>query len=588
MHSKLPTLCLLTGMFVSSGLGITPAFALDSSKVTTGSDLTVDSVQRHYDELLQELKKLPDAASWIAFLSRWNSFKATLSGENSRRSFRENRNTVDPAAEEKSKFMREKALPLAEGYDAKIREAVLRSPFRKELEGHFGRLLFLNFEVEQSAFIPENIELNTEAAKLVARYNKMTGAAKVLVEGKELTLPRANALLEDPSEALRKAAWLAISKWTIDHSEELNQNYSKLVSLRQRIAGNLHEKNFIPVGYRKMQRTDYGPAEVKRFRQEIKKNVVPLLRKLRKQQASMLGAKTVKPWNANYYPGLSLPPNVLSVKTETEKAQKLFDKLHPVLGNHFRRMVKENLIDLENRPNKRSGAYSTSFDDEKKALIFCNNTGGANDVGTITHEMGHAFQAWESMWIEPIELRWPTYEACEVLSMGMEYLSLPLLEEFFKKEEAAKYRRLKLIDSLTLFPYVATVDEFQHWVYEHPKKSPAEREAAWSRIWDEYNVGLDFTGYERAKSTRWMRQGHIYRVPFYYIDYAIAETGALQLFARDKKDHAGALASYLKLCRIGGSQSVLGIFRAGELKSPFEEGVLAPLMKTLAKDLGLK
>ncbi|HEY9766845.1 MAG TPA: hypothetical protein V6C82_10780, partial [Chroococcales cyanobacterium] len=202
--------------------------------------------------------------------------------------------------------------------------------------------------------------------------------------------------------------------------------------------------------------------------------------------------------------------------------------------------------------------------------------------------MGHAFQITDSMWIEPIELRWPTYEACEIHSMGMEYLSLPLLDEFFKPEDSLKYRKLRLIDALTMLPYMATVDEFQHWVYEHPKNSPAERDAAWNRIWDEYNVGVDFTGYDKAKASRWKRQNHIFFDPFYYIDYAIAEAGALQLFELNGHDHKKAMESYLKLCHIGGSQSLLSIFKSADLKSPFTQSLFKPLMATIAKELEIK
>jgi M3 family oligoendopeptidase len=285
---------------------------------------------------------------------------------------------------------------------------------------------------------------------------------------------------------------------------------------------------------------------------------------------------------------MSLTPGILKVDEELTQAGTLFGRLHPRLAGHFNHMVKNGYIDLENRPNKRSGAFATSYDDEKKAVIFCNNTGNADDIGTLTHEMGHAFQAWESMWIEPVELRWPTYEACEIHSTGMEYLALPLLDTFLSPEDAAKYRKLRLIDTLTMLPYIATVDEFQHWVYEHPNHSAAEREAAWSRIWDTYNVGVDFSGYEDIKATRWMRQGHIFRQPFYYIDYAIAEAGALQLFELDGRDHAKAMESYLALCHTGGTKSLLDIFKSASLESPFSPKLWEKLMQPIARELGIK
>ncbi|MGE5707620.1 MAG: M3 family oligoendopeptidase [Bacteroidota bacterium] len=552
------------------------------------SELTEPFIQGYYRTLEEELKALPaNPSDWIAFVSRWNAFKAYLSGENSRRSLRESQNTQDAEAEKAAAFMRDKIAPLQEEHDAVIRQAVLASPCRPALEEHFGKLLFVNWEVAQSAFDPKNIALNTEIANLTARYSKVVGSAKMTVDGEELTLPHVLALLEHPREAKRKAAWEAVNAWTYAHGEELQSIYSKLVELRQKVALNLKETNFVPVGYKRMQRTDYGPAEVKRFREEIKRSVVPLLYRFRKKQAESLGQTTVKPWNMKYYPGMSLDPKAVKVEEELTQAQKVFDRLHPHLGKRFETMRIEKLIDLENRPGKVPGAFCTNFDDTKKAFIFCNSTGSSEDIATLTHEMGHAFQIWDSMWIEPIELRWPTYEACEIHSTGMEYLALPLLDEFFRPEDAKKFRKLRMIDTLTMLPYIATVDEYQHWVYEHPGHTPAERDAAWDRIWDSYNVGLDFTGVEAAKAVRWKRQNHIFMDPFYYIDYAIAEAGALQLFLIDQNDHAKAMESYMTLCQIGGSQSLLQIFETGGLKSPFTPGLFRDLMDKVAQELEL-
>jgi M3 family oligoendopeptidase len=201
--------------------------------------------------------------------------------------------------------------------------------------------------------------------------------------------------------------------------------------------------------------------------------------------------------------------------------------------------------------------------------------------------MGHAFQAWESSWIEPLELRWPTSDAAEIHSMGMEFLALPEIEAYFTPEDAAKFRQLKIIDTVVLLPYIATVDAFQHWVYENPAHSPEERDAEWCRLWDMFMVGLDWEGVEEFKPARWKYQAHIFESPFYYIDYAIAESGAMQLWRKAQDDREKTMEIYLKLCHIGGTQSVLQIFRSGEMQSPFEPDVFKPLMEACAAELGL-
>jgi M3 family oligoendopeptidase len=251
-------------------------------------------------------------------------------------------------------------------------------------------------------------------------------------------------------------------------------------------------------------------------------------------------------------------------------------------------MRNEGLIDLENRKGKRAGAYCTSFSDEGRVAIFCNSTGDEEDVGTLMHEMGHAFQGWESQPIESVDLQWPTSDACEIHSMGMEYLSMRHMNEFFDPENADKFRRGRWKDAVEMLCYICVVDEFQHWVYENPAAPPEDRDAAWSRIWDVYKPGIDFTGVEGYKYARWYAQGHIFWMPFYYIDYAIAETGAMQLALLDADDHDRAMETYLKLCRIGGTQSVLDIFRNSGLRSPFDPDLMRDLMDHAAKELKIE
>jgi M3 family oligoendopeptidase len=251
-------------------------------------------------------------------------------------------------------------------------------------------------------------------------------------------------------------------------------------------------------------------------------------------------------------------------------------------------MRANSLIDLENRKGKRGGAFCTSFPDTGEVAIFCNSTGQASDVRTLTHEMGHAFQAWESQAIELVELQWPTADAAEIHSMGMEYLSLKHIGEFFvDAEHARRFRKKRWTGAVELICYICVVDEFQHWVYENPSALAAERDAQWDRIWETYIPGLDFTGIEPLRAARWYAQLHIFRLPFYYIDYAIAETGAMQLAAMDAMDPGKALGTYLALCRTGGTKGVLDIFKSAGLRSPFDEGVMEDLARHAARECAL-
>jgi len=218
-----------------------------------------------------------------------------------------------------------------------------------------------------------------------------------------------------------------------------------------------------------MRRTDYGPKEAEAFRSSVLEYAVPLMKRLHQEHASILGTKTLRPWDAGYHPGFTLPGGVAPIEKQLATAQQVFDEISPRLGKHFSRMCKEGLIDLENRRGKRAGVYCTSMPDEGRVAIFCNSTGDADDVGTLMHEMGHAFQAWESQAIEAIDLQWPTSDAAEVHSMGMEYLSMPKMSRFFSQENADRFRREHLYDAIFLMCYIVIVDEFQHWVYANPE-----------------------------------------------------------------------------------------------------------------------
>jgi M3 family oligoendopeptidase len=311
-----------------------------------------------------------------------------------------------------------------------------------------------------------------------------------------------------------------------------------------------------------------------------------VLARLREHQAEALGVEPLRPWDGGYDPDLTLPLGIVPIESQIDKAQRVFDALKPELGRHFTRMREDDLIDLENRRGKRSGAYCTTFADEGRVAILCNSTGDQDDVRTLMHEMGHAFQKWESQPIEDVGLQRPTSDLAEVHSMGMEYLSMRHMDEFFAGDDLAKFRRGRWKKAITLLCYVCVVDEFQHWVYENPTATPDDRDAQWSRIWDIYEPVADFTGIEQYKAARWYAQAHIFGMPFYYIDYALAETGAMQLARIDAHDHETGLEKYMELCRIGGTASLLTVFERTGLRSPFDPAVMRELMEHAAGELG--
>lgn len=552
--------------------------------------LTAGFVSAEYARLMGSLDAAERAESpqaWLALAADWNELKSYVLSERRRATYAYNQNMGDPDREVAEKVLREQVTPAAEAGDSALVDALLASRHKTAVGERFGRQFIRLLETTIEPLAPVNSALRVKASELVNRFQKHISAGEVLVEGQMVTLEVARNLQGSERPELRRAAFDAYRGWFLSQREHLAGIYAQLVELRDRMARNLGHANFIPLGYLDMGRTDYGPKEAATFREAVREYVVPLQQKLDARHAKELGSATLAAWDTEYDPAVSLPSGAAPVANQLDAAQQVFDALSPTLGAHFARMRREGLIDLENRKGKRGGAYCTSFSDEARVAIFCNSTGDASDVATLTHEMGHAFQAWESQPIEAVDLHWPTADAGEIHSMGMEYLCLRHAEAFFSPEHAERFRRLRWKEGVKLLSYVCVVDEFQHWVYENVQATAEERDEAWRHIWDLYRPGLDFGGSEDAKHARWYAQSHIFMMPFYYIDYAIAETGAMQLALLDEQDHDRAMETYVALCRIGGSKSVLETFAAAGMRSPFDPALMRDLMAHAACVLGL-
>lgn len=526
------------------------------------------------------------AAAWLEVAEHWDELDAVYSGERSRRSWAESLDAFDERAAKSAERLRNESDPVVIKEWAAVRKRFLAAGARSALEKKFGANLTARWECAEVGQDPRNAELDVEIGNIYnGEYSKLRGRAEVALDGEKKTLTQLTNLLESDDAALRKRAFFALAGFYGENAKAFDAIYDRLVALRTKAAKNLGFETFTPLGYKKMSRTDYGPDHVARFRDQVEEHVVPLLAKLRSQQG---GGRPVKPWDRSYFPDYSLPPGVAPVAKQIDAARTVYARLHPRLADHFDRMVARDLVSLENRKGKRPGAYCTAMPDRDEVRIFCNSTGAASDVGTLLHECGHAFQGWESQPIAPCELRWPTLEACEIHSMGMELLSFPHLDAFFANpDDAQKFRRQKLAKTVVLLPYVAVVDSFQHEVYARPGMTPEERAQTWLRLWKRFMKGEDWSGHEDVAARLWQRQLHIFGMPFYYIDYALAETCALQLWRFAKKDPPDALRRYMRLCEIGGTRSFLGILREGGLESPFESGTLPPLVKMLGEELGL-
>jgi M3 family oligoendopeptidase len=462
--------------------------------------------------------------------------------------------------------------PEVEGLVSKYYEALVASPFRAELEQKWGRQLFDLAEGQLKTFHPDIIPLLQKENKLSSEYTKLVASAKIMFEGEERTLAQLTPFAEAKDRGMRKQANEKKFGFFKENEEKFDQIYDELVKVRTEIAHKLGYKNFVELGYYRMSRTDYNAEMVANFRNQVKEFIVPIATKLKERQRQRIGVDTLKYYDEDFKfeSGNATPKG--SPEWIIGNGQEMYTELSKETGEFFRFMQENNLMDLVAKKGKAGGGYCTYIDQYKAPFIFSNFNGTSGDIDVLTHEAGHAFQVYSSRHFEIPEYIWPTYEACEIHSMSMEFFTWPWMELFFK-EDTDKYKFSHLSSSLLFLPYGVSVDEFQHWVYENPSASPAERKQAWREIEKKYMPHKDYDGNEYLESGGfWQRQGHIYNSPFYYIDYTLAQICAFQFWKKSRENMELAWKDYTHLCGLGGSLSFTNLVKEAGLISPFEDG----------------
>ncbi|MCM3568712.1 M3 family oligoendopeptidase [Neobacillus mesonae] len=488
-------------------------------------------------------------------------------------SIRHSINTNDEFYKAEQDYMDELE-PEIEGLVTKYYQALISSKFRSELEEKWGPQLFALADSQLKTFKPEIIPHLQKENRLVTEYTKLIASAKIEFEGGEKTLAQIDPFIESKDREMRKRASEAKFGFFAEHEEELDRIYDELVKVRTEIATVLGYKNFVELAYHRMMRTDYNAEMVANFRNQVKDLIVPLASRLKERQRKRLGLDQLKYYdeNINYLSGNASPKG--NPEWIIGNGQKMYEELSKETGEFFTFMLKNNLMDLTAKKGKASGGYCTYIENYKAPFIFSNFNGTSGDIDVLTHEAGHAFQVYSSRHFEIPEYYWPTYEACEIHSMSMEFFTWPWMELFFK-EDTDKYKFSHLSEALLFLPYGVSVDEFQHWVYENPDASPKERKEKWREIEKKYLPQKDYDGFEYLENGGyWQRQGHIYNSPFYYIDYTLAQICAFQFWKRSRENHEKAWADYVKLCKLGGSMSFTKLIQKANLISPFTDGCI--------------
>ena len=448
--------------------------------------------------------------------------------------------------------------------------AMLTSPFRKEMESKWGSLMFTNAEMQLKTFKPEIVEdLQTENA-LTTEYSKLIASAQIEFDGKTLTLAQIYPYSEDPDRAVRKAAHEATTNWFISKAAELDELFDKLVKVRTTIAKKLGYENFTELGYYRMQRNCYDKDMVAKFREGVVKYIVPIINQLKKEQASRIGVNTIKFYDQDFnYPDGNAKPQG-SADDIFAHARKMYHELSDETATFIDLMLENELFDVLTRPGKRAGGYCTTFLKYKLPFIFANFNGTAGDIDVFTHEVGHALAVYVARDIYPTVQQRYSMETAEVHSMSMEFFTWPWMEGFFG-EQTEKYYDSHLSGALTFIPYGVMVDEFQHHIYEKPDMTPAQRNELWLELEAKYRPWLDLKDTPfHGEGRRWQHQLHIYNLPFYYIDYCLAQLMALYFWAGCQKDSKLAWEKYRRLMGFAGTKTFVELIEDAGLPTPFE------------------
>ena len=472
--------------------------------------------------------------------------------------------------------------PELEEYIKAWTAAMLASPFRKDFAAEYGDLMFVNAEIELKTFAPEIVPQLQRENDLTQEHQKLIASAKVPFEGKTYTLAQMGPFQSDADDARRLVAWKAVGQWYKDNQPELDRIYDELTHLRDEMGRKLGYEGYTPLGYYRMKRNCYTKEDVESFRAAVRKYLVPLADRVFRAQAQRIGVA---------YP-LSYADNALKFRSGNPRPQgtaddiiaqgkKFYDELSPETSEFFQTMLDNDLMDVLATEGKAGGGYCTGIMDYKVPFIFANFNGTQGDVEVVTHEAGHAFACWMNRDRVPGSYVWPGMEACEVHSMSMEFMAWPWTEGFFGPD-TKKYLYSHLAGALTFIPYGTLVDHFQHEVYANPDMTPAQRHAVWKELQGQYMpwVRLDGDIPFFADGEAWQRQSHIYGAPFYYIDYCLAQTVALELWALLQKDKEAAWEKYMAYTKQGGSRTFTALLENAGLDTPFDEKCLREVCET--------
>ena len=498
--------------------------------------------------------------------------------------------TCDTESEEKKEsfldFMSNIRPKLSEFSDALNRRIVNHSSV-DDLPSRYD-LMLRGMRTDVEIFRKANIPLGVRQTELVTKAQTINGAMTVEFEGQEMTFPQMSKYLESNDRSQRQAAWMAMSARRMEDSERLSDIFDELITIRHQMATNAGFESYTQYMFRAMHRFDYTIEDCLEFHDSVESVCMPILKKINEERCDGLGIGELSPWDVNEKGGSG--PDIHgreplrpfeTVDEMVEKLSVMFHEISSDLGGKFDKLVEMDTLDLETRKGKAPGGYQYYLEKSRVPFIFMNAAGLQGDLETMIHEAGHAFHSLYCGHLELIDERDYPIEFAEVASMSMELLTQPWWDKFYESEEADRARRAHLEGVIFLLPWIATIDSFQHWIYANPGHSKEERAEVWLSIRDKFGSDMDWTGHTDFRELSWQQQGHLFGVPFYYIEYGIAQLGSLQLWKTQMGDPQKALDDYANAMSLGNTRTLPELFSAADLELGFNEGHFMSLMGTV-------
>jgi len=551
------------------------------------ADFNVDSpeeVGKLYQQLLDE--ELPDAKALRTWVDKVNELDTVLSEVSCRRYVATTVNTADKEAEKAYQDFVANIGPISAECDDKINKKLMSHPNKDELKDELGEL-YKGLQVAIDLFSKDNIPLNVELSKEIQEYQKITGGMSVEFEGKTRTMPQMAKYFEKTDRALRESAWRAVQARRMKDREALDENFDRMFAIRNKIAKNSGCKDFIDYIYKAKCRFDYTPDDCYAFHESVEKLVLPLVKELGKRRAEQMKLEKLRPWDLAVDPLCREPLKPFTSGSELiDKVDSIFEEIHPQAGKWAREMQARNLIDADSRIGKAPGGYQIDFEETGDPFIFMNAAGTDGDIYTLLHESGHSFHHYCRKKQLSCYHTAPA-EFAEVASMSMELIGMQGLGKFYSSAEDIERSRIGQLEGIiNLFPWIASVDQFQHELYSRPDHTAADREKIWLGILDRYATGMvDFTGIEDTRKASWQRQLHIFECPFYYIEYGIAQLGAIQVWKNYKENPKKAIDDLFGAEALGSSRPLPELFAAANIKFDFKAETIEPLAQFIWDEL---